>query len=264
MIEIADVLGDLGLSVPTDEAIKQLTPEIKQKYPTIYINARTLLRNAYGVINKDGDTIALEKVWNRLQSDIETLDGYLKHLGWFWVLYLNTHTDTFKLKGLKAAIPKVAKTTKQLNYQSMEKTIIDKLLHEGGVQHIVNDALTPVELAPSKNAIVITHLPVDLLKYHEFDNLTLLESHTGKFKNKVEWSSKLNISSELRTQIPFNELTLQIYGDGELIAGRISSIKRQVTELAKKNAWNQSTTLDRTRFVLEQDPVLRDLIRLFF
>lgn len=263
-IDQGDVLGDLGLSVPTDEAIKQLTPELIEKYPVLYINVKTLIRNAVGVIAKEEGAIPLEKVWNRVMCDIDTLDGYLKHMRCYWILYHNTLADTFRLKGMRGAVVKVPKTTKQLEYQHVEHSVVTKLLEEGHIPHVVNDALTPMTLAPSKNAIIISHLPTDLLKYHEFDDLLLLESHTGRFKNKVEWSSKLNISSELRTIIPFNEVTLQIFGDGETVQGRVSSVKQRVIELAKKYSWNASTTMDRTRFVLEQDPIVRDLIRMFF
>ena len=81
---------------------------------------------------------------------------------------------------------------------------------------------------------------IDLLSNYSFPSCKLLESHTGKIKPKTYWNSKL--SGKDSGLMPFNAMTLQIFGDGENFAAYPRKLKLELIELAKKNKWSPITT----------------------
>lgn len=96
------------------------------------------------------------------------------------------------------------------------------------------------------NAIMFTHFPIDLLSEKYFGKLSLLESHTGVVKNKNLWYTKL-FSGKNYPNIPFNQLTLQVFGDDHQFRPWESKIKQAVVELGQKFRWSWATTGARMR-----------------
>ena len=70
----------------------------------------------------------------------------------------------------------------------------------------------------------------------------LLETHTGKLKNKHMLNSKFkSIPNTDMTHIPFNITTHKIFGDNTLVKPLPMSIRKEVIELSIKNKWNTHT-----------------------
>lgn len=107
-------------------------------------------------------------------------------------------------------------------------------------------------------ALILTHSAVDLLSTYRFDELVLLESHTGKLKPKSQWGTKLGAKDET---MPFNAFTLQVFGDGSTHFSPMSiKYRRAVLEVAKKDRWVSVTTLAKIRMGVNtiKDPQIKD------
>src|SRR5690606_15099886 len=73
-----------------------------------------------------------------------------------------------------------------------------------------------------RKVLIITHFPVDLLNRYKFSRLVLLETHTGAMKPHTLWYTKLYNGKELN-MIPFDRMTVQLFGDGNLFTDRKST-----------------------------------------
>jgi hypothetical protein len=98
---------------------------------------------------------------------------------------------------------------------------------------------------------LLTHLPVDLLWRAQFKELTLLESHTGALKKRAAWYSKLTGGSQM-TRIPFNRLTLQVFGENLYFSAMLPGIRNRVLEMAEKDQWTSVTTDERIRASIQK------------
>ena len=97
---------------------------------------------------------------------------------------------------------------------------------------------------------MLTHVAYDLLSYNKFNTLHLLESHTGKCKDISLWWTKLSNSKDLM-RIPFNILTLQIFGDSQIFLPFPIETRKQILQLAEDKKWTNVTTKERIRLSLD-------------
>jgi hypothetical protein len=114
----------------------------------------------------------------------------------------------------------------------------------------------------NSRALMISHYPVDLLQRYRFEALTLLESHTGAVKPPNLWNTKLKDGRELE-RIPFDRMTLQLFGDGITFTPMNLKVRQKMVELAEKNKWTPMTTKDFVIYCVEQnrDPALEGLVK---
>lgn len=71
-----------------------------------------------------------------------------------------------------------------------------------------------VHLESSSSALVLTHVPWDLLSHHRFRRLDLLESHTGVIKTRKDWNTKyFKFAAKDMGFLPFMEYLLTTFGD---------------------------------------------------
>lgn len=252
--------GSLPISLGTSLAIESLCGlgEFETKKPPIYdfdslwINVRTLFRNCYGAIEKDvRESIRAEDILHGLSSDILSIfstmakesNGRMRV-----VLYVDSFIS-FK-KVFPNAIKKEPNTDKQKIEHALEEATIKLLLESNYGFEIKQFDCSFTE--GDKRTVLLTHYPSDLLSRKQFTELVLLESHTGSIKTRLEWNTKLTNGKQL-TRIPFNRLTLQVYGDGNtLFQAMLPSVKKVITELAEKYKWTPATTREKIIFSLEK------------
>lgn len=112
-----------------------------------------------------------------------------------------------------------------------------------------------VEIRPKSfgNTLVMTHFPVDLLSEYRFGRCALLESHTGVVKKKNLWYTKL-FQGKQYPNLPFNAMTLQVFGDDHHFHPWESKIKQAILDIAQKNRWSWATTASKARMDLRQHP----------
>lgn len=94
--------------------------------------------------------------------------------------------------------------------------------------------------------LLTTSYALDL--HNNLPNMFLLESHTGKLKSKLEFSSKYKKSASYDVStLPFNEFIHYAIGDNTLVAGLKTKYKKQLFNIALDKKWTPRTTDDKIR-----------------
>jgi hypothetical protein len=103
---------------------------------------------------------------------------------------------------------------------SIYKILSNKIKHE----------ISPV------NVILISHMAIEFHIYRYVNNLILLESHTGEWKDTNSFSKK--VFGNNYKEIPFIPATHLCFGDKDLISPALSvKQKKELLEIANKNTW---------------------------
>lgn len=224
--------------------------QVLAKCTHLYVNLRTLYRSVYSAL--DELSVRPEDMALTLQSEVDSLylllDGMVEYK-LTPVLYFPTY------QSLPQFLPKArinhATTDLQKQRQQLEKDTYTKLPKE--LVNLVEecDVLLPGNLP---NSLMLTHYPVDLLKAIGPDNIALLESNTGSIKTRERFSTKLLKSPDDSLFIPFNKMTLSVFGDqNKLIRSYAAGPKKVLLDIAKRNRWNTLTTPDRIRQTLKSE-----------
>lgn len=249
-------LGQTPLSIGTSLALEGafgIYPEREEKpapilkYNRLWVNVSTMIRNLHNGLSTDEQSRVTSKAMAPvLASEMSILQGEVENVvgrKLTTTFYVNDMRRLDKL--MPTANVKVATTPKQK---------IAKAIHDQTVQALpsyldqMDYRLFEGKIKGEGRALMLTHNPIDLLSFNRFDVLTLLESHTGKVKTKSEWGSKLGVKDVI---LPFNEFTLNVFGDGSTyLSPWPMKYRRAVLELAKKNRWTPITTLAKIRMDL--------------
>ena len=262
-------VGQLPVSIATAMAIESLcgigddlvlsAPKVKHG-EVLYINLRTLIRNAYGALdNADRPLATAENLHSIVADDIKNIvESFKQYLN--FSMTVRVFFPSYKSVDAKCprAIIRPMNTARQLVYVNLEMGAVTLLRKTLGDYLIECDTKIPESPV---NAILLTNYPIDLLSRYRFNNLVLLESHTGAIKSSGEWYSKLYTKGLV--QIPFNRITLQIFGDSVMFSPMPPAIKAKIIELANKFKWNATTTSAR---IIENvksihEPTLEVLVR---
>lgn len=220
-------------------------------YEVLWVNLMTLYRNIIGALDKDGvnavmagdlsDTLAFEvELIQRLVTDES--QGKCEA-----IFYASNYSGLAKAH--PHGILREHKTEKQRLFNSMmEITLGDFFkmqVKSDRFQHF--DRL--VEPKKMQKGLILTHYAYDLLAWPRFTELDLIESHTGNLKGRGMWYTKLSNSKDL-IRMPFNPMTLQVFGDSQTFAAQPLKVRLQLIELANQYAWHPLTTRDRILFSL--------------
>lgn len=247
-----------ALALESAFGISEEMPEHKNKPPiltanALWINIRTLIRNIMSAIpSADQQRVFPDPLVDAISSEIQIIEAAVDrytHGGCKVVIYCQSY------RSIEREYPhcfhRALKTDKQQFLRGLEDEAIQKV--EGLLQ-------TPISKSDLKlkgnndNALIITHMPVDLLSRYEFTKLRLLESHTGKVKTSTSWNSKLTGGKDL-ARMPFNHVTLQFFGDGVHFSTFPAKEKKQIIELADARRWNPTTTLDKMKSDIRSEPL---------
>jgi hypothetical protein len=115
---------------------------------------------------------------------------------------------------------------------------------------------------PPPRVLLLTHYPYDLFSSRRFMSMTLLESHTGRLKEKALWHTKYHEGRSL-AMIPFREDLIQVFGDAELFAPMRIDLRRELIEVAQKMQWNPTTTYGRIALGVDliRNPYAREVLK---
>jgi hypothetical protein len=106
--------------------------------------------------------------------------------------------------------------------------------------HIVDSKF---RVEKGRKAIMLTHIPYDLLSYTEFDKLHLLESHTGVIKTRKDWWSKYYpIGTKDMSHFPFLERLMLVFGDKYLIRAQLIKVRNEIYVMSLERGWHVLTT----------------------
>ena len=248
-------LGEkLPISIGTALALETLldpiipTPWSQGRVEYLYLNLHTLFRNLYGSLTAL-DKIALYDIdyAQVLAKELIFIKEFLltKAKGTKLVAYCPTYDGL--MQKYKFANVKTTNTPKQKEYVAISTATLKVLIKDPqkfqqqlGIPLEVTDYKPPKNM--ERNCAIMTHHPVELL--YSPVSTVLLESHTGKYKKYSEWNTKLGSSSDT-SHMPFNALTLQVFGDGVDFGPMDRKVKAVVLALAEERKWTSVTTKDR-------------------
>jgi len=237
-------LGEFGVSIGTSVALEEgLVP--LDKYPQqIWINVKTIYRNLYSALSEN-DTYNHPMILEDLVEELSLIDTAIVGITsgkMDTVFYLPSYKSLAKL--FPKALIKKPKTPIQLTYSVTMDDVLEEFLKGKYTDFrlVQCDCAVPGE---DKDSLMITHYPVDILSKPNFSRLALLESHTGKIKKENAWNSKLTSGKQL-LRIPFNVLTLQVFGDQATHFNSMPHrVKQDLIVLADERKWNSLTTRDK-------------------
>lgn len=257
-------LGELGLSIATDLAIagafgqhpdRPLPKQPILDYSLLLINVRTLVRNLLGSIQRERkilltsehSTEPLLYEMSAIQEIVDSKTNGKVKVGFFYSHYKDLHKE-FPHANLKESKTQIQIVNEGLE-TSLTNGLVKRLLKDNNFPFTVVDFLLTKTM---NSTLLLTHIPLDLLARTKFEKLALLESHTGRVKNHLEWNTRLTNGKEL-TNIPFNRFTLQVFGDNGVFFSPIDrKAKNAVMDIATDRKWTTITTDDRIRYCIEQ------------
>ncbi len=257
MIEALDrQYGLYQMSIGTSLAIESLfhtgtfenaegTPPYT-KVDELLINIRTLIRNAYQAFDYSAQpNLATATIYDSIIEDIDDIaETIADKSSTMTVTYYNCSYDTIRSVGKSVGANVLINTAlRAIDYELIEKAVYDRIKRER--PNLITEFDSIINPAKKANdCVVLTHYPFDLMSNSKFTSLKLLESRTGKIKDRREWGSKLNNPKEV-DNLPFNTVTMMICGDNTLFRPLGTKVKKALKEAAVKYNWTQNTTYDR-------------------
>lgn len=236
-----------------------------KRYPTMYINIFTLFRNMVGSIpgpvfaeTNSGQFVAA------LLEEISIIESLFKEEGRGLckpIFYVCTYDDVYKKPPHPSCQVRHDKTQGQKYFMSQFNMTVKLLLQENHDIITFNSTLT----GHPGSSLILTHVPYDLLSYTEFNQLDLLESHTGVLKKRHHFGSKyLPIGERFLNHLPFCKKLLWVFGDKVLIQPMPYKLRVLIYEIAEKRNWTPMTTRDKIQMDLELDikePFVLEVLR---
>jgi len=256
-MDLTRELGEYGINIGTSVALEEGFSQLERYPDSFWVNIRTLLRNTHGAV-KDSVGISDTALVEMMVEEMEGLDSAITALSQekTTCIFYHTSHNTLEKQFPKAQIKK-PKTPGQLQYRVLERVVCKRLLAQ-------DNSIRQMDVAVKgerNKGMILTHYPVDLLSHTFFDELSLIESHTGSIKTRNKWNSKLTGGKQL-THMPFNSMTLQVFGDGATNFNTMPHrIKVTLNELAKEKRWHALTTKDKMLYDID---TLKDKIAASF
>lgn len=263
-------VGQLPVSISTSLAFESAfgihTELVHPKAPIldtdrILVNIRTLIRNVHGAINGDAKhSVPGENLAEAVIEEMDILTAAIEQVTKgscklsFYACSLQSLRDRFP--GANLRLPN---GSLQENYAGKELRALKAVTQMRSGLDLFN---VGIEKSYPDRTLIITHHPVDLLDHAKFRQLKLLESHTGNIKTKPMWTTKLTNGRAL-TRIPFNRITLQIFGDNNNLFTQMPvKVRQAVVEMAEEKKWNSITTQEKIVFDAgyHKDPLMKVLI----
>jgi len=271
------VIGGFGVSIGTDIMLESLfVPNGKRydesreipnkvdlnKYSIHYYNLFTLTRNYLASFPYQ----ERKNIKMFLMKDSTLLDLVIDEVNQIATLY-----DGFTCKPV-LFIPNYDKVYKGLN-KDKDVVISDEnyILMQYVLYHLKKkkynlelDVLANgYKLTPtSKKVIITTHIYVDLLNYFKVPNLYLLESHTGRLKDKKFFNTKYHpLGKRTLDVFPFIEELLYILGDKIISKPMKLTIRRELHNLAVENKWSSYTNRLKVLQDMYKNSILEPLVK---
>lgn len=254
---------------PPYDPARQIPQKIDVKhYDEIWINLSTLYRNIVGALADKMEYYAIKPIdlYHALYMELEMILSLMEHEGHNLckpMFYYCSYESLYKRKFPPAVRVREDKTDGQkYNTHMLVETM--KLF-------FTNIASGPFfkfnsEVLPKRatTALMITHVPHDLLSFSNFKRLDLLESHTGKLKGRNLWYTKYNaVGSEELSTLPFIRQLLYLFGDSVIFQPTDIRFRKLILEISRKRRWTSMTTQDKVKMDLDMDIKERYLFDLY-
>ncbi len=216
-------------------------------YKLILINVNTLIRNIVGSVDyKLAEFLTEREIIIALRQEILTIIDILIHEGedkikpYFYSRNYSLIKKTFfKAKVVKFNEPTTAKQIIAGN--QITKTL--KILKEDSEFSFIHWVGLSLIDRINTSAIMISHIPYDLLSWNKFNKLDLLESHTGILKTRKDFYTKYANSKKVDlSHIPFQRRLLAILGDNTMFKPFPQAARQLIIDLSNNFNWTAVTT----------------------
>lgn len=177
-------------------------------YTDYIINLSTIMRNLLtSVPSKDLVTVPKSIIMETFLSEIDFLTNFFRMNGMNPRFYVHTYDYPRKTYPDKL---RLASSDQQKYHLELTEFCLNQVKRQNDVEHFNKT----ISYGPDTSALIMTHVPWDLLSYDKFRRLDLLESHTGLVKTRKDWNTKyFKIPDKDMSFLPFMEYLLSIFGD---------------------------------------------------
>lgn len=258
-------IGILGVSIGTCPPLLSLEPEnllstrekaYSQQVVMVMFNITTLIRNYFASMNKENyDNLNLTEAFDELLSEIGVIRQYVEGIGKKLIWY---YQDSKQLKWLfPNAEYREVKTDRQILEVERTDALVNALYRElsgsDAARTLSKDTkqysseygtFHEIGVAPVRSldvAAIITHEPHQLFWQRYYPRLYLFESHTGAVKSTSDFHTKLKTLKN-DVELPFNQITLTMFGDGVHFKPSSISVRREMVEIATADKWTLLTS----------------------
>lgn len=213
---------------PSRAPPKKLDPKT---YDIVLLNASTILRNLLSTLaSAKIPTIPKEAIYDTLLSEIEYLQGLFQLHEVPCTLYV--HTYDYPKKHYEDKLRSLT-TDHQKLLQSISLYCLLRLKDQDEVLHFSHH----IKLIDHPKALILTHVPWDLLSHTHFVKLDLLESHTGAMKSRKDWNSKyFKLADKDMSFLPFTESLLTVFGDTVMFKPQPLKVRTELYERLKSKS----------------------------
>ncbi len=280
-IDAVKVVGQYPVSIATSVALEKLIlgkiadrEEVSEprlhEFDSFWFNIKTLYRNLLGCIPGINVTMLdygeLSDVINSEMSAIKDIVNSASGGRCKVVFYISNYkqlTTKYRLASLRTDNTDAQKTFTR-NYEGLIKSCIERGILDAHACIVFDKDLTPEDDYRTSNALMLTHITLDLLSHTKFRSLNLLESHTGAIKGRDLWYTKYYNGKTL-PPLPMSPLLLPVFGDNEFFRPLNQKAKEDILELAAKYNWTPVTTQDKILYGVNtlRNPLLKDTIKTF-
>lgn len=232
-------------------------------YDTMYVNLATLYRNLVGSMEKHTFSLAhADDLIATLLDEIDVIQSlFLGEAGKTVVKFYLADHGTLKRNvsfgryvGVKL---RESSTENQKFYAAQEATCLKALSSFSDSVLKFSDAF---ECSQRERALLLTHLPYDLINHRGFDQLDLIESNTGVLKGRHRWCTKYHPMGERdMSHLPFHKKLLFVFGDKYEIKPGPKGLRDEVYRVSVERNWTPATTLDKVKLdvsVAVMDPAI--------
>lgn len=233
-VSIATGLALQTIMEPTQSVFDEARIVPDRPEPTLYtdymINVSTLTRN----IITSMPFIELQKC-----STKDVLDTLIEEMDYLGTLFkMQEHRLHFYIHSYSFVH---AHYDKKLRTASTAQQVHSFKLLDTCMTHVKRNAMAlsfskDIHLERASSALVMTHVPWDLLSHGRFKRLDLLESHTGVIKTRKDWNTKyFKLPEKDMSFLPFMEYLLTTFGDGVMFKpAPIKDREKLYNDLLKK------------------------------
>ncbi|AXH70818.1 hypothetical protein [Vibrio phage BONAISHI] len=241
-----DIPVSIGTAVPLEKHVTQVGAN--KQVDAIVLNLRTLWRNFSGSYEGVHVLDPAKHIQEFITETKQVVD-LIQSDGIIAGIYYPDYSSIMRMR--TGMIYKDEQM--QTDRQKLEKALEDKACQLS--YKAVNAFQMRVQLPPiEKRVWMLTHTGIDLLNRNRFLNLQLLESHSGGLKGPADWITKIT-NNEDYMRIPFNLLSLSVFGDGKYLKGWPLRYRKMLKRIAEANNWTPMTTNQKIVANLRRDQV---------
>lgn len=220
-------------AIPLEEQITQI--DANKKVDAVVMNLRTLWRNFHGAYHKETPRVLKDMVPLFIEETKQIVD-IVQSDGIQAGIYLPNYAA---IQGMKNGM--IYKTEDKLTDNQKAERAYENAAVKLAAKEL--NAFSVNVMLPNigQRCWMLTHTAIDLLNRYQFTDLKLLESHTGKLKGPSEWNTKIT-NNEDYMRIPFNILSLTVFGDRHYLQGYPLRYRKALKLLSERHHWTPMTT----------------------